>query len=120
MDAAAIEPEPGEPADIHVQDSWGLVIGDHARVTNNFSGPGRVAGSAYLEQVREITPADLRGREAELSDLAAFCAGDSSYTWWQAGPWAGKSALLSWFVLSTPFENWIWPVFRDDHRPPVS
>jgi hypothetical protein len=90
MDAAAIEPEPGEPADIHVQDSWGLVIGDHARVTNNFSGPGRVAGSAYLEQVREITPADLRGREAELSDLAAFCAGDSSYTWWQAGPGLGS------------------------------
>ena len=22
--------------------------------------------------------------------------------WWQAGPWAGKSALLSWFVLNPP------------------
>src|SRR5262249_7745620 len=42
------------------------------------------------------------GREAELAELAGFCAGDEPYMWWQAGPWAGKSALLSTFVLDPP------------------
>jgi hypothetical protein len=76
-------------------------------------GPGREgmpqARSAYLEQVRRIAPADppgLVGREAELAGLARFCiAGDcGAYAWWQAGPWAGKSALLSSFVLRPPPE----------------
>jgi tetratricopeptide (TPR) repeat protein len=61
-------------------------------------GPVR---SAYLEQVRRIAPPDLAGREAELAELAAFCLEPDRgpYAWWQAGPWAGKSALLSTFVL---------------------
>ena len=29
-------------------------------------------------------------------------AGPESYVWWQAGPWAGKSALASWFVTHPP------------------
>ena len=87
---------------IDIRDSQGVVVGDHARVTNVFHGAGRVAGSAYLEQVRDIAPRELLDREAELAELAAFCSGDTSYTWWQAGPWAGKSALVSWFVLHPP------------------
>lgn len=64
---------------------------------------------AYLEQVRRIAPPDppgLMGREAELAELARFCVagGSSGYAWWQAGPWAGKSALLSTFVLRPPPE----------------
>ena len=60
--------------------------------------------SAYVQQVRRIAPPDppgLVGREAEL---AAFCVepGGGRYVWWQAGPWAGKSALLSTFVLRPP------------------
>ena len=65
------------------------------------------ARSAYLQQVRRIAPPDppgLIGREAELAELAAFCVEPDrrSYVWWQAGPWAGKSALLSTFVLHLP------------------
>ena len=58
--------------------------------------------SAYLAQVRDIAPRPLVGREKELADWAEFCAGDSSYAWWQAGPWAGKSALAAWFVTHPP------------------
>src|SRR5262249_28563748 len=35
-------------------------------------------------------------------ELVGFCAGDAPYAWWQAGPWAGKTALMSWFVLHPP------------------
>jgi hypothetical protein len=59
--------------------------------------------SAYQAQVRAmIAPEHLAGRDAELDELIRFCAGDQSYAWWQAGPWAGKSALMSWFVLYPP------------------
>ena len=59
--------------------------------------------SAYREQVRDLAPVTaLQGRRAELDELTAFCAGDESYLWWQAGPWAGKTALLSTFVLNPP------------------
>ena len=64
------------------------------------------ARSSYLEQVRRIAPAELIGREAEFSELADFCLQPDrgSYAWWQAGPWAGKTALLSTFVLRPPAE----------------
>jgi hypothetical protein len=58
--------------------------------------------SAYLAQVRDIAPDSLIGRGDELADWAEFCAGPDCYAWWQAGPWAGKSALASWFVLHPP------------------
>ena len=58
--------------------------------------------SAYLAQVRDIAPDTLIGRDDELADWAEFCAGADPYAWWQAGPWAGKSALASWFVTHPP------------------
>ena len=65
----------------------------------------RTGWREYLEQVSEIAPREgLLGRVGELADMAAFCAGDQPYWWWQAGPWAGKSALMSWFVLHPPAE----------------
>jgi tetratricopeptide (TPR) repeat protein len=65
--------------------------------------------SAYLEQVRRIAPPDppgLKDRDGELAELARFCLAPdgASYAWWRAGPWAGKSALLSTFVLRPPPE----------------
>jgi hypothetical protein len=62
------------------------------------------ARSAYLMQVRRIAPLDLTGREAELAELARFCLepDQGPYAFWQAGPWAGKTALMSWFVLHPP------------------
>ena len=38
----------------------------------------------------------------ELAELVQFCAGEDRYQWWQADPWAGKSALAAWFVLHPP------------------
>jgi hypothetical protein len=66
----------------------------------------RRGGTAYLQQVRRIAPPELTGREAELAELAAFCLDPDCgpYAWWQAGPWAGKSALLSSFILCHPPE----------------
>jgi tetratricopeptide (TPR) repeat protein len=48
----------------------------------------------------------LIGRDAELAELVRFCLdpGLSPYAWWQAGAWAGKSALMSTFVLRPPPE----------------
>ncbi|WP_162907876.1 hypothetical protein [Allorhizocola rhizosphaerae] len=52
-------------------------------------------------QVARIAPAELFDRDAEL---ASFCAtpATNSFALWQAPAWAGKSALLSWFVLHPP------------------
>jgi hypothetical protein len=60
--------------------------------------------SAYLAQIRQIAPPTLISRETELQQLAGFCLDEQvgTYTWWQAPPWAGKSALLSTFVLNPP------------------
>ncbi len=65
---------------------------------------GRLVRSAYLEQVGRIAPRELHGREDELAELAAFCTGPGRrpYAWWRAPAWAGKSALMSWFVLHPP------------------
>ena len=66
------------------------------------SGP--VAQSAYLEQVRRIAPSHLHDRDEELAELTRFCTepGQATYAWWRAPAWAGKSALMSWFVLHPP------------------
>jgi ATP/maltotriose-dependent transcriptional regulator MalT len=58
--------------------------------------------SAYLAQVGDIAPLELIGRDDELAEWVEFCAGTAPYAWWQAGPWAGKSALASWFVVHPP------------------
>ena len=63
---------------------------------------GERVRTAYQAQVRDITPDHLLDRDVELDELVGFCAGDQPYAWWQAGPWAGKSALMSWFVLHPP------------------
>jgi hypothetical protein len=63
-----------------------------------------VARSVYLRQVQEIFPFRLIDRNAELAELAAFCIqpDGSPYAWWQGPAWAGKSALMAWFVLHPP------------------
>ncbi|WP_198347582.1 caspase, EACC1-associated type [Nocardia terrae] len=63
----------------------------------------RVTATPYTAQVRDLTPADgLLDREPELAELAEFCWGDEPYVWWQAGPWAGKTAIMTWFALHPP------------------
>lgn len=60
------------------------------------------ARSAYLERVHAIAPPRLLDRDRELAELAAFVRGPASYARWLAGPWAGKTALMAWFVLHPP------------------
>ena len=57
--------------------------------------------SAYLR--RSVTSLLSRLSAGMMNwQMGEFCAGPDSYTWWQADPWAGKSALASWFVLHPP------------------
>ncbi|MEU6866660.1 hypothetical protein ABZ924_25930 [Streptomyces sp. NPDC046876] len=61
---------------------------------------GRLLGG-LSQALRDVLPLELVGREEELADLAAFATapeGAPAYMWWQAGPWAGKTALLAWFA----------------------
>jgi hypothetical protein len=76
------------------------------------SGPAHGTASqrpaVYLRQVERIAPPELIGRKQELAELAAFCLDETPqpipgpYVWWRADAWAGKSALLSSFVLHPP------------------
>ncbi|MFC9735004.1 hypothetical protein [Streptomyces roseolus] len=65
------------------------------------SSRGRLLGgpSAALS---DVLPREFAGREDELEELAAFVLnrqeGGPGYLWLQAGPWAGKTALLAWFA----------------------
>jgi hypothetical protein len=70
----------------------------------NVGAAGVAVRSAYRKQVERIAPPELVGREAELHELAAFCTepGRGAYVWWRAPAWAGKSALMSTFVLHPP------------------
>jgi tetratricopeptide (TPR) repeat protein len=63
-----------------------------------------VAHSAYLEQVQRIAPPELKDRDPELVELARFCTqpDGASYAAWRGPAWAGKSALMAWFVLHPP------------------
>ncbi|MBT2905285.1 hypothetical protein [Streptomyces sp. McG8] len=53
------------------------------------------------QTLTDVFPLDFVGREEELAELEAFAAapdGAPQYLWLQAGPWAGKTALLAWFA----------------------
>jgi len=77
----------------------GTVMGD----INLFTGtPVR---TRYREQVLRIAPPNLVGRDAELAEFANFGTAQEPglpYLWWRGKAWAGKSALMSWFVLHPP------------------
>ena len=64
--------------------------------------PSELLQAGYAAQVRDIAPDALVDREEELAELVQFCASEDRYAWWQAAPWAGKSALAAWFVLHPP------------------
>ncbi|MFI7643170.1 trypsin-like peptidase domain-containing protein [Nonomuraea sp. NPDC049400] len=58
---------------------------------------------SYLARVKNYAPENLVDRDSEIDQLISFCAGNEKYLWIQAPPWAGKTALASWFVLNPPF-----------------
>ncbi|BCJ46108.1 hypothetical protein GCM10010168_50570 [Actinoplanes ianthinogenes] len=103
MDGALETPGSGATW-LNAEGAQGLQVGSYNVQLNQFGHIPPVVRSSYLEQVRRIAPAALIGRDAELAELAAFCSDDAehAYGWWRAPAWAGKSALLSWFVLHPP------------------
>ncbi len=63
---------------------------------------GALTQATYLAQARDIAPEHLWERDDDLNGLVDFCAGADRYLWIQGRPWAGKSALTSWFVIHPP------------------
>ncbi|MGW2839499.1 hypothetical protein ACWCWD_17055 [Streptomyces sp. NPDC001493] len=62
---------------------------------------GRLLGGPS-RALLDVVPREFVGRETEAADLAAFVKapdGAPDYVWWQAGHWAGKTALMAWFVV---------------------
>jgi transcriptional regulator with XRE-family HTH domain len=106
------------PLDLRDEVAWRLRHADLERdhqargqprreILSRTPAPVPAARFAYLEQVRRIAPPALVDRDVEVAELAQFClatVSGPSYVWWRAGPWAGKSALLSSFVLRPPLE----------------
>jgi hypothetical protein len=65
--------------------------------------PDLVAATiAYRAQLEGIAPQTLEDRDDEYQLLVDFCAGNDPYLWIQGPPWAGKTALVSSFVLHPP------------------
>ncbi|WP_144120912.1 caspase family protein [Catellatospora sichuanensis] len=85
---------------------WAHNAGHYSRRSEPAVPAGYVvpARSAYRLQVAQIAPEHLYDRDQETADMAAFCTmpDADSYRYWRAGPWAGKSALMSWFALHPP------------------
>ncbi|MFJ4843186.1 hypothetical protein [Streptomyces sp. NPDC088746] len=57
--------------------------------------------SGPSQALLDVLPGDLEDREEEVAELQAFVTapeGAPAYLWWQAGPWAGKTALVAWFA----------------------
>lgn len=106
------QPEEDEPGTLENSitiggDLTGNVLQIGAVTGNVQYGERRVAQSWYLGTVRDVAPASLVGREAELAELTRFCLASDpapSYVWWRAEAWSGKTALMSWFVLNAPKE----------------
>ena len=78
---------------------------------------GVKGNNPYLAVVRSIAPVHLENRQHELAELVSFCSGEEQYLWLQAPPWAGKTALLSWFVLHPPNEVVIASFFVTSRLP---
>lgn len=95
-------------ADVPCDPRWWSTLLDDAQPLRSPLTPVRPSPqedrgyAAWIEQ--HFLPAQLLDRNSELRELNAFCTGPdspdaSAYGWWQAPPWAGKSALVSDFVL---------------------
>ncbi|MFE7215709.1 caspase family protein [Streptomyces sp. NPDC057611] len=86
----------------HQGDLAALLDIDHPDTLVEIPSPQPKSTTPYLEQIRRIAPPTLRGRDAELAELAAFCQGEEPYALWQAPPGAGKTALMAHFALNPP------------------
>ncbi|MFD4627116.1 trypsin-like peptidase domain-containing protein [Streptomyces sp. NPDC058475] len=60
--------------------------------------------AAYTDRVRQLAEqiGELRDREAECADLAAFARSGDPYRWTVGPPWSGKTALAAHFAAHPP------------------
>ncbi|MET7295351.1 hypothetical protein ABZS79_24970 [Streptomyces griseoloalbus] len=95
-------------ANVPCDTRWWRTLLDDAQPLRSHLAPakpslrGDESHAAWIEQY--VLPVQLLDRDAELRELSAFCTAEdsphtSAYGWWQAPAWAGKSALVSDFVL---------------------
>ncbi|MFK0097190.1 hypothetical protein [Streptomyces sp. NPDC091040] len=64
------------------------------------TSPGRLL-AGQSPALLDVLTREFAGREDELDELVAFVTASQDgpdYRWYQAGPWAGKTALLAWFA----------------------
>ncbi|MFC5670592.1 hypothetical protein [Streptomyces incanus] len=94
----------GEPC----HEGWWRTLLERAQPPRSPLPPARArqrGDESYTAWIEEhILSAQLLERDDELRELTAFCSGPdlpgaSAYMWWQAPPWAGKSALVSDFAV---------------------
>ncbi|KUF17307.1 ATP-binding protein [Streptomyces silvensis] len=90
--------------------SWAARLAATQKVSqSNKGGHGPRVGAASRgrllrgasQALLDVLPVDFVGRDEELDSLENFVTaskGSPNYLWLQAGPWAGKTALLSWFI----------------------
>jgi hypothetical protein len=105
MESGDGTPEVNALGAVDAAGAQGLQVGSGNVQFNRWEYARPKAKSEYVDQVvRRIAPVELLGRDDELRQLEDFCirsdAGD--YVWWRADAWAGKTALLSWFVSHAP------------------
>ncbi|MEV0584580.1 hypothetical protein [Nonomuraea sp. NPDC050310] len=62
----------------------------------------RAVPKRFAALLQDIAPPRLKDRGQEIGSLTRFSTGAQGYLWWKAPPWAGKTALSSWFVLHPP------------------
>ncbi|MEV6306636.1 ATP-binding protein [Actinoplanes sp. NPDC051861] len=100
-----MDPEgPRAGASVSAVAASGVTIGHYVQNVSVSTGHPWQLRSGYLEQVRQIAPVQLAGRDSELAELVAFCGGDEQYLTLHGEPWAGKTALLATFVLNPPLD----------------
>jgi len=58
--------------------------------------------AVHQAEIASIAPDRLFDRQAELEEFTEFCSRPEHYLWWQAGPWAGKTALAATFAADPP------------------
>ena len=75
---------------------------DELEIIPALASDAKLILAAHANEVRSFAPDELVGRAAEMQRFADFCADNAFYLWWQARPWAGKTALAAWIAAHPP------------------
>jgi hypothetical protein len=95
---------------VHVAPPAGLAAGDWLDPSADWAAraqlvsPHAIRRPVYQSRLDSYAARcpSLIGRDDELSALASFAIGPESYRWLIAPPWAGKTALVTYFAVHAP------------------